>query len=387
MIRLQDIHSLKKVKNIRLVAGRGGLNRFFSNIVVYEYDPNTKRSGTYYQGDFVVTTLIYAKDNPALVVSTLTALMEQGIVGLLIKSVHYPVLPAEVLARADEKNIPIFLFDDTYMEEVIVEVTSLINSARKYYLYENDLDRLYREPLSSAEVLRIAELLIPGKAERYCLWAIRGPETDSGMGLTERLATEIETRFRLAPWSSFLCTTYQGWCILIHAAIPEADPARATDADLNTLLTAADLAADNVTIGRSSISEDRRDFRRVFRECLFAEKYCRVRGLSFAAPSDIGEFYLLFAAQGDPDTARYFAEKARLLLDYDRDNKTSLWETLRVYTLSDFDVARSSTALYQHPNTIRYRISRIREVLGTRSEADFHALAHTLVYLDRIAEE
>ena len=60
MIRLQDIHSLKKVKNIRLVAGRGGLNRFFSNIVVYEYDPNTKRSGTYYQGDFVVTTLIYA---------------------------------------------------------------------------------------------------------------------------------------------------------------------------------------------------------------------------------------------------------------------------------------------------------------------------------------
>jgi len=66
-----------------------------------------------------------------------------------------------------------------------------------------------------------------------------------------------------------------------------------------------------------------------------------------------------------PETRRWFEQIIGSLIDYDRNNGTELVKTLEVY----FDVNQmSQRAAYQlciHPKTLKYRLRRIEEILGT----------------------
>ena len=53
------------------------------------------------------------------------------------------------------------------------------------------------------------------------------------------------------------------------------------------------------------------------------------------------------------------------LIDYDRNNRTNLVETLEVYFDNNQNLSSSAAHLYIHPKTMKYRLNRIKEILGT----------------------
>ncbi|MGE4354509.1 MAG: PucR family transcriptional regulator [Oscillospiraceae bacterium] len=53
------------------------------------------------------------------------------------------------------------------------------------------------------------------------------------------------------------------------------------------------------------------------------------------------------------------------LAAYDRENKTSLMETLEVYLLENRNISAAAQKLYVHRNTMNYRINKIKQVLNT----------------------
>jgi purine catabolism regulator len=52
------------------------------------------------------------------------------------------------------------------------------------------------------------------------------------------------------------------------------------------------------------------------------------------------------------------------LLEYDREHDSELVKTLRVFLEQNQNLARTAKALFIHYNTMRYRLERIREMLG-----------------------
>ena len=136
MIRLRELYRLPGIKNLRLVAGDAGLERTVTAAVLFEYDPSRMQLPDFYKGDLVVTTLAYARGEETLVSTSLQALMGQGIGGLLVKTAYFERLPAQVIAAANTSGTPIFLFDDTYIEEVILELPDLIRGRRRFAGYE-----------------------------------------------------------------------------------------------------------------------------------------------------------------------------------------------------------------------------------------------------------
>ena len=56
--------------------------------------------------------------------------MNQGIASLMVKTAYFSELPQSVIALANRLGTPVFLFDDTYIEEVILQVTDLIRGKR-----------------------------------------------------------------------------------------------------------------------------------------------------------------------------------------------------------------------------------------------------------------
>jgi DNA-binding PucR family transcriptional regulator len=54
------------------------------------------------------------------------------------------------------------------------------------------------------------------------------------------------------------------------------------------------------------------------------------------------------------------------LFGYDRKHSANLRESVETYLREHGDVRNSATALQVHPNTLRYRIRRVEDILGIR---------------------
>ena len=152
MIRLKELFRLENLKRLRLIAGQEGLERTVTAAVLLEYDSSRMELPDFYRGDLVVTTLAYARGDNQLVANSLLALMNQGIAGLLVKTAYFSELPAAVVTMANKLGTPLFLFDETYIEEVIVEVTELIRGKRHFVGYEQELDALARGTLTADQI-------------------------------------------------------------------------------------------------------------------------------------------------------------------------------------------------------------------------------------------
>jgi sugar diacid utilization regulator len=61
---------------------------------------------------------------------------------------------------------------------------------------------------------------------------------------------------------------------------------------------------------------------------------------------------------------RILAETIRPMIDYDRTHQSSLVTTLRTYLDAGLNLTRTAKALFVHPNTVVYRLRRIRELSG-----------------------
>jgi sugar diacid utilization regulator len=73
--------------------------------------------------------------------------------------------------------------------------------------------------------------------------------------------------------------------------------------------------------------------------------------------------------RASPHAQRMLTAALRPLLEYDRRHHTELVETLRAYLASGTNLTKSARRLTVHPNTVVYRLGRIRELTGRDPQA------------------
>ena len=78
--------------------------------------------------------------------------------------------------------------------------------------------------------------------------------------------------------------------------------------------------------------------------------------------------YLLRTFRALDSTAPLLHPALESLERYDEENQTELRATLSVYLRHERNQLEAARALFIHPNTMRYRLSRIREVAGLTLE-------------------
>ena len=161
MIHIKELFRLQNIHRLRLIAGQDGLERTVTKAVLFEYDPSRVQLPDFYRGDLVVTTLAYARGDAKLVVHSLQALMNQGIAGLMVKTAYFSELPQAVITLANRLGTPVFLFDDTSIEEVILQVTDLIRGKRHFAGFEQDVDALMRGDLTEEQTRERARRIDP----------------------------------------------------------------------------------------------------------------------------------------------------------------------------------------------------------------------------------
>ena len=126
---------------------------------------------------------------------------------------------------------------------------------------------------------------------------------------------------------------------------------------------AAMVPGPDVAVGISDVRSELRDLEPAYREALVAvamAQRCPSRLLRFL---DLGLHRLLFDVEHVDRVDEHVDRWIGPLLRYDAENKARLVETLRCY-LAGAGHQGTARKLAIHPSTLKYRLSRIRSILG-----------------------
>lgn len=382
MIRIRELYRLKNIRNLRLIAGEAGLERTLTAAVLFEYDPSRMQLPDFYRGDLVVTTLAYARGEEQLVAPSLLALMDQGIAGLLVKTAYFTQLPQSVVAVAERLGTPLFLFDDTYIEEVILELTDLIRGKRRFAGFEKEIDALLSPGLDSARQREILSHIDPVGAPAYRVYALLPRERMPG--LDERLYALLSEDAPLA--RRLICMEWRRMLLMVcHITEKQMDEDGAQLAEL--LLLRAGVERDALRVGISSLQRDRGDFPVALREAIYAARAASLEDRPAMTADELGMYAFLFPMSENPFVVGQCRRCVAKILDYDAQNRTNLLSTAQVYVEQHMEIAAAAKALYQHPNTVRYRLGKIQRLMGMEDDATFAPMIQLVISLSRILGE
>ncbi|QAA76518.1 MAG: hypothetical protein BIP78_0752 [Candidatus Bipolaricaulis sibiricus] len=127
-------------------------------------------------------------------------------------------------------------------------------------------------------------------------------------------------------------------------------------------------APHTVSVGISGLTQDLADFRHAYQcavQSIEVGKVIHKRATSVVARyEDLGLFRFISRTDLPGGVGRFCEDVLGPLLERDRALGSQLVETLRVYLAENRNLGRAARALGIHYNTMRYRLSRIREVVG-----------------------
>lgn len=354
MIHIKELFRLQDIQHLRLIAGQDGLERTVTAAVLFEYDPSRVQLPDFYRGDLVVTTLAYARGDAQLVAHSLQALMNQGIASLMVKTAYFSELPQSVIALANRLGTPVFLFDDTYIEEVILQVTDLIRGKRHFSGFEQDVDALMRGDLTEEQTRERARRIDPVGHGRYRLYAVNPKERV--VSLDDRLYALLETDADAARRCTFI-----EWRRMMLALCREEDG-----------LTAEEARAQ---LGTSMC------------EAVYAARAAKLCGKAALGARELGLYAYLFPMSENPFVCDRCRRVLSAIREYDAQNHTNLEQTALVYVKENMEIAAAAKALFQHPNTVRYRLSKIQRIMGMEDDPLFAPMLSLTVSLSRILTE
>ena len=382
MIHIKELFRLQNIHRLRLIAGQDGLERTVTEAVLFEYDPSRVQLPDFYRGDLVVTTLAYARGDAKLVAHSLQALMNQGIAGLMVKTAYFSELPQAVITLANRLGTPVFLFDDTYIEEVILQVTDLIRGKRHFAGYEQDVDALMRGDLTEEQTRERARRIDPLGQSSYRIYAVSPKERM--ITLDDKLYALMETDADAAHRCTFI-----EWRRMMLALCREEDGLSAQEAltRFGDLLTHAGVDRQSVVIGQSDLREARAQMGASLCEAVYAARAAKLCGKAELAARELGLYAYLFPMSENPFVCDRCRRVLSAIREYDAQNHTNLEQTALVYVKENMEIAAAAKVLFQHPNTVRYRLSKIQRIIGMEDDPLFAPMLSLTVSLSRILAE
>ena len=382
MIHIKELFRLQNIHRLRLIAGQDGLERTVTEAVLFEYDPSRVQLPDFYRGDLVVTTLAYARGDAKLVAHSLQALMNQGIAGLMVKTAYFSELPQAVITLANRLGTPVFLFDDTYIEEVILQVTDLIRGKRHFAGFEQDVDALMRGDLTEEQTRERARRIDPLGQSSYRIYADSPKERR--ITLDDKLYALMETDADAAHRCTFI-----EWRRMMLALCREEDGLSAQEAltRFGDLLTRAGVDRQSVVIGQSDLREARAQMGASLCEAVYAARAAKLCGKAELAAHELGLYAYLFPMSENPFVCDRCRRVLSAIREYDAQNHTNLEQTALVYVKENMEIAAAAKVLFQHPNTVRYRLSKIQRIIGMEDDPLFAPMLSLTVSLSRILAE
>jgi len=149
----------------------------------------------------------------------------------------------------------------------------------------------------------------------------------------------------------------------VVALYPLPDPAQLQMARKDAAALAAAVAGRGVVVGMSGWQPGLAGIALAYAEAKEAGQIAAIGGI-IGRPVSLDEVLIDHIARFTPHVSRILDETLHPLVDYDIEHQTSLIPTVRAYVDAGFNLTKSAEILHVHPNTVMYRLRRVKELCG-----------------------
>lgn len=362
-LSVKDMMELPSGQKMQLLAGAKGLERPVISVEIadYEFAPGIDFVGgaspelteCLEAGSLIITSFLFAKDDPSLILSSIKKLESLGMTGLAYKRIVFDDLPREVLEFAEEKDFPIFSFDkNVWFENIIFDIMYAVQFDDSEYLSEDKIFKMLEGDMSPAE-LDIIRKGISLKVQKYVsVVFISGEGFDP-----DRTLRSFYTQKGLH--SKSLMARYEsGLFLIITTSKPDF---KSHELIRREVFEVTGLSPD---WGMSDVHEAK-ELDKAFRESRFCFMASKAANVNFERFGRTGIYRVLLPALENEETIGFAADTISAFK-----GNPELWESACEYVSCDGEISLASKKLHCHQNTIRYRLGRIRSLAGLDSATD-----------------
>jgi DNA-binding PucR family transcriptional regulator len=138
-----------------------------------------------------------------------------------------------------------------------------------------------------------------------------------------------------------------------------------------------------VCIGVSDPARDISSLAVLFRRAKAATAMARTTGRPLQFFAEMGLYRLLYMVDDSALLRSFAGEALRPLVDYDRAHDAEYVETLEMYLRYSGSIKAMSEAMFIHRNTILYRMTNIKKILGCSLETAEERLIYSVACMIR----
>ncbi|MDL2327428.1 PucR family transcriptional regulator ligand-binding domain-containing protein [Ruminococcaceae bacterium OttesenSCG-928-A11] len=361
-MRIRDLYSLESFGRLRLIAGADGLDNTVAScgLLDYEYDAAVK--GKYYHTNFiadqlVLTSLLYAKDNPFLLDDAVKNLISRRCSGLIIKNVFKLPIHDSVIRFADSKNFPIFVIKDDaiFFEDLIYEITDRIRRHSSIHHFGALADAILGGGLGEKGLEAATAELNPAFLSSVAcgFYYFREPLSPADyLALAARAAGTLASSDRLF--------YYKNGIMAIHTGEMLTEPGAAAFWDS----LAPVFGKTACRLGVSDIHHRLAGLRGAMLQAIHAALLYPDPAAPRCLYASLGSFAAIIPHCRSAEMQAFSHRYLKPILDYDVENNVKLYETILNFVLLGGEIDPTAAKLGQHKNTIRYRLDILNKIAG-----------------------
>ncbi|MEW9082485.1 PucR family transcriptional regulator [Caldanaerobacter subterraneus] len=352
-ITVEDALKLKGLDKARLVAGEKGIKRRIQRVSVIECPESPE---LFAAGDFFITAFYAFKDDEKAQFDIVKSLVDSGSSGLCIIDLYLSDVSDEIKQYANNVGYPIIILpNDVPYGEIITNIMNAIIQSKEETIKEMLIDKLVNTDRNKEEIIEIVKQINPNFKEKMVAIFSRNWSRDVYKDIL-LLTTKIKI------YSHWSLVKYRGGILFILTFYQENKSQ--VEFYIKEYLKELTNIDENFKIGISNFHEGFHEFGIGIEEALIAVEISeKLNDRKMVFYRDLGLYKLLLPLKDQPEIKSFKEEIINPIKKYDKENSTNLLKTAISYVENDGDLYKTAKDMFQHVNTIRYRINKIKEIL------------------------
>lgn len=356
------------MKNSIVLSGRNGLNKQIKRISVHDcpVEDDIMDRKILKAGDFIITSLFFVKSSPRMIKEFIEILNNVGCSGICVSNQYLTELPEEALNFSNEISFPIIQFDRTIpYADIIQTAMELIIAKHEFLESELRIDNILKENLPPKEIKKLAYEINPNFDENNCVINITNYVLKNEGLNTKALLDSIN-------FNQDYFAFYYKKSILIIATFNN-DNKKVIKSMINLIIKEIDKYYNEYSAGISSFHRSLSEVGNAVSESIFALKNSIYFGEKISYYDNIGINRLLIPNMDEAEMKKFYSMIIDPIKNYDKEFNSELLKTVIYFVKNDGNYKKTADELYQHQNTIRYKIKVVKTILNMEnSNIDFY---------------
>lgn len=392
MVLVQDILASPMFSDFRVVSGYNGISNPIRHAGFLEWESGSDLQKNFSKDEFVITTLAVSKDNPDYAESCLRVLIQHQVAAIAIKDVYFHEISDSLRRFSEERNVPIMFFSNLYIDDVLYYIKTAILKADSHVRNQLIEKLLFDTSLDAQAVLRFALQINPFLESHLVFCAFISQKTkDPKLTPIEALDSRTLGNFeRAASGASVHAAPHYRYCLLpyLHGffliCTTDADYHVEAKFPLVFLEKVLPHSFENYHIGIQFVPGPLEKVSQGLQESFFANISSCIDQQSVMFFSDTGIDRLLFPLCHNATLRGYYESLLQKLISASESSDV-LISTLEIYAKCGGDINQTARETYQHSNTIRYRLQKIRKAWQSENSGiGFHTQVFVFYRLHRL---